>query len=158
MSTLIAYATKYGFTKTCAEMLAKKIDGEADICDLSKSHPDPAQYDKVIIGGSIYAGRIRKPVTRFCTENLHTLKNKKLGLFICGMAEGDNARRQLESSFPKELLSAAVARESFGGGYDLHQMNFLESFIMRKISGSDENRSRILEENMTSFAGQMAGI
>ena len=97
-------------------------------------------------------------MTRFCAENLHTLKNKKLGLFICGMAEGDNAQRQLEASFPKELLSAAVARESFGGGYDLHQMNFLESFIMRKISGSDENRSRIMEENMTRFAGQMDGM
>lgn len=155
MSTLIAYATKYGFTKACAEMLAKKLDEKSDICDLNGNRPNLAQYDKVIIGGSIYAGRIRKPMARFCTENLNTLKNKKLGLFICGMAEGDNARKQLESSFPKELLSAAVAKESFGGGYDFNNMNFLERLIIKKISGSDKSQSRIMEENMTRFADQI---
>lgn len=155
MSTLIAYATKYGFTKACADMLAKKLDEKADICDLSSNRPNLAQYDKVIIGGSIYAGRIRKSTVRFCTENINTLKSKKLGLFICGMADGDGIRKQLESSFPRELLSAAVAKESFGGEYDLNKMNFLERFIIRKISGSDKNQSRIMEENMTRFADQM---
>ena len=155
MNTLIAYATKYGFTKACAEMLAKKLDEKSDICDLSSSRPNLAQYDKVIIGGSVYIGRIRKPMARFCTENLNTLKGKKLGLFICGMADGDDARKQLESSFPTELLSAAAAKESFGGEYDFNKMNFLERFIIRKISGSDKNQSRIIEENMTRFADQM---
>ncbi len=114
MSTLIAYATKYGFTKTCAELLAKKLDEKADICDLTGNRPDLTGYDTIILGGSIYAGKIRKPVTRFCTENLNTLKGKKLGLFICGMADGDDARKQFESSFPEELLAVAAAKESFG--------------------------------------------
>ena len=72
MSMLIAYTTKYGFIKACAEMLAKKLDEKSDICDLSSNRPNLAQYDKVIIGGSIYAGRIRKSTARFCTENLNT--------------------------------------------------------------------------------------
>lgn len=155
MSTLIAYATKYGFTKACAEMLAKKFDEKADLCDLSSNRPQLAQYDKVIIGGSIYAGRIRKPAARFCRENLNILKGKKLGLFICGMAAGDDAQRQLNASFPQELLSVAVAKESFGGEYDFKKMNFLERFIIRKISGSDKNQSRIREDNMTRLADQM---
>lgn len=155
MSILIAYATKYGFTKTCAQMLAKKLDEKVDICDLSSNRPNLAQYDKVIIGGSIYAGRIRKPAARFCTENLSTLKTKKLGLFICGMAEGNDAQKQLESSFPKEMLSVAVVKDSFGGGYEFSKLNFLERFMMKKISGSDENQSRIMEEDMTRFADQM---
>lgn len=78
------------------------------LCDLSGNCPDPAKYDQVIVGGSVYAGKIRKPVTRFCSENIDTLKGKKLGLFICGMADGDGVRKQLESSFPKELLAAAA--------------------------------------------------
>lgn len=155
MSTLIVYATKYGFTKTCAEMLAKKLDEKAEIYDLNIKRPNPALYDKVIIGGSIYAGRLRKPVALFCTENLNTLKGKKLGLFICGMAEGDDARKQLESSYPSELLSTAVAKESFGGGYDFNKMNFLERFIIKKISKSDKNQSRVMDENMTRFAELM---
>ncbi|WP_055666678.1 flavodoxin domain-containing protein [Desnuesiella massiliensis] len=155
MSTLIAYATKYGFTKTCAEMLAKKLDEKTDICDLSSDRPNLAQYDKVIIGGSIYAGRIRKPVARFCMENLNALKSKKLGFFICGMADGDDAQKQLESSFPRELLSSAVAKESFGGEYDFKKMNFLERFIIKRISGSDKNQCRIMKENITRFVDQM---
>ena len=69
MSTLIAYATKYGFTKICAQELAKKLDENADICDLNSEKPDLTKYDTVIIGGSIYAGKIRKPVADFCTNN-----------------------------------------------------------------------------------------
>lgn len=53
------------------------------------------------------------------------------------------------------MLSATVAKESFGGEYDFSKMNFLERFIIRKISGSDKKQSCIIEENMTRFADQM---
>lgn len=155
MSTLIAYATKYGFTRTCAEMLAKKLDEKADICDLSSNRPDPAKYDKVIVGGSIYAFKIRKPVARFCAKYLDTLAGKKLGLFVCGMAEGKDAQKQFDTAFPKELLAIAIAKESFGGGYDFNKFAFLEKIIMKKITGSDKNQSRIEEDSITRFAEQM---
>jgi menaquinone-dependent protoporphyrinogen oxidase len=155
MSTLIAYATKYGFTKTCAEILAKKLDGEIDICDLSNNRPDLSKYDKVIIGGSIYAGKIRKPAMQFCSENINTIKDKKLGLFICGMADGEDAQKQLESSFPKELLAVAVAKESFGGECNYDKMNFIERFIIKKITGSGQSQLRISEDHITRFAGHM---
>ena len=155
MSTLIAYATKYGFTKTCAEILAKNLDEKADICDLADGLPNLLGYDKVIIGGSIYAGKIRKPAMRFCSDNLDILKDKKLGLFICGIADGDDARKQLESAFPKELLAVAVAKESFGGECNYDKMNFMERFILKKITGSNVSQSRIAEDNITRFANQM---
>lgn len=155
MSTLIAYATKYGFTKTCAEILAKKLDEKVEICDLGGKAPNPAEYDKVIIGGSIYAGKIQKAAARFCTENLDTLKGKKLGLFITGIAEGDDARKQLDSSFPKELLAVAVAKESFGGECNYEKMNFMERLIVKKITGLNQSQSRIAEDNITHFADQM---
>jgi len=155
MSTLIAFASKYGFTKTCAEILAKKLEGKVDICDLRSNHPDLTKYDKVIIGGSIYAGKIRKPVKSFCSDNQNTLKDKKTGLFICGMAKEDDAQKQLESSFPKELFATAAAKGFFGGECNYNKMNFIEKFIMKKITGSDQSQSRIAEENITRFAGLM---
>jgi len=155
MSTLIAFATKYGFTKTCAEILAKKLEGKVDICDLRSNHPDLTKYDKVIIGGSIYAGKIRKPVMSFCSDNQNTLKDKKTGFFICGMAKEDDAQKQLESSFPKELLATAAAKGFFGGECNYDKMNFIEKFIMKKITGSDQSQSRIAEDNITRFAGLM---
>ena len=155
MSTLIAFASKYGFTKTCAEILGKKLEGKVDICDLGSNHPDLTKYDKVIIGGSIYAGKIRKPVKSFCSDNQNTLKDKKTGFFICGMAKEDDAQKQLESSFPKELLATAAAKGFFGGECNYNKMNFIEKFIMKKITGSDQSQSRIAEENITRFAGLM---
>lgn len=155
MSTLIAFASKYGFTKTCAEILGEKLEGKVDICDLRSNHPDLTKYDKVIIGGSIYAGKIRKPVMSFCSDNQDTLKDKKTGFFICGMAKEDDAQKQLESSFPKELLATAAAKGFFGGECNYDKMNFIEKFIMKKITGSDQSQSRIAEENITRFAGLM---
>ncbi|MGC6174661.1 flavodoxin domain-containing protein [Lacrimispora sp. 38-1] len=155
MSTLIAYATKYGFTKTCAEILAKKLGENVDICDLSRNHPELMKYDKVIIGGSIYAGKIRKPVMRFCSDNLSTLKVKKLGLFICGMAKEDDVQKQLDSAFPRELLEVCAAKGFFGGECNYDKMNFLEKFIMKKITRSEQSQSRVAEDNITRFAGLM---
>ena len=155
MSTLIVYASKYGFTKTCAEILAKKLGENVDIYDLNSNLPDLMKYDKVIVGGSIYAGKIRKPVMRFCTDNLNTLKGKKLGLFICGMAKEDDAQKQLESSFPQELLAVCAAKGFFGGECNYEKMNFLEKFIMKKITGSKQSQSRVAEDNITRFAGLM---
>ncbi|GLB25413.1 flavodoxin [Lacrimispora xylanolytica] len=155
MSTLIAYASKYGFTKTCAEHLARTLGDQVELCDLSSSLPDLKKYDKVIIGGSVYAGKIRKPVTRFCLENLKDLTEKRLGLFICGMAKEEDAKKQLETSFPRELLSVAAAKESLGGECNYDKMNFLEKFIMKKITGSSQSQRHMAEDNITRLASQM---
>ena len=155
MRTLIVYATKYGFTKTCADILAKKLDENVDIYDLNSDLPDLMKYDKVIIGGSIYAGKIRKPVMSFCSDNLSTLKEKKLGLFICGMAKEEDAQKQIDSSFPEDLLAVCAAKGYFGGECNYKKMNFLEKFIMKKITGSKQSQSRVAEDNITRFAGLM---
>jgi len=155
MRTLIVYATKYGFTKTCADILAKKLGENVDIYDLNSNLPDLMKYDKVIIGGSIYAGKIRKPVMRFCSDNLDTLKGKKLGLFICGMAKEEDAQKQIVSSFPEDLLAVCAAKGYFGGECNYEKMNFLEKFIMKKITGSKQSQSRVAEDNITRFAGLM---
>lgn len=153
MSILIAYATKHGFTKKCAELLAEKLGEDPDIFDLDRARPDLNQYDKVIVGGAIYAGKICKPTALFCAGNLNALKGKKLGLFICGMLE--DAQKQLESAFPSELLAAAIAREYLGGEFDFQKMNFFERFIIKKISGSDQNQTRLMEANISRFAELM---
>lgn len=156
MSMLIVYATKYGCTEKCVELLSKKLEGKADICNLkSDKIPDLSQYDKVIAGGSVYIGKIRKEVNEFCSKNLGALKNKKIGLFICGMAEGDALTTEINNSFPQELISSASAKECFGGEFIFKKMNFMERAIIKKISKSDKDTSKILEGNIESFAEAM---
>ncbi len=155
MRTLITYASKYGFTRKCADILAKKLDGEVDICDLSINHPSLADYDTVVIGGSIYAGKIRKPVELFCAENLDILQKKRLGLFICGMAKEEDTAKQLGTSFPEELLAAAAVKENFGGECNFEKMNFFEKTVMKKITGTDKSQTNIAEDNINRFAEQI---
>jgi len=59
MNILIAYATKYGCTEKCAAVLSEKLTGKVDLCNLKGGRAsDLTQYEKVIIGGSIYMGKI----------------------------------------------------------------------------------------------------
>src|SRR5690554_2051567 len=108
MKTLIVYATKYGCTKKCAEILGEKLEGEVDLCNIKNVESiDLTQYDKVVIGGSIYAGQLQKGLRDFCSEKIDILTSKKLGLFICGMLI-QKAEEELNNSYDKKLLDNAV--------------------------------------------------
>jgi len=153
MSILIAYASKYGCTEKCAGILSKKLNEKAELCNLKACKTvDLKQYDKIIIGGSIYAGRIQKEVTQFCSNNMDILKSKKLGFFICGMQEGDAAQKEINASFPEELMSRAFIRECFGGEFKFSKMNMMERFIVKKIAKTDKDLSNIIESNIEKFA------
>lgn len=152
-NVLIAYAGKHGCTEECAHILADKINGVADLCNLmEKKQVDLNNYDKVIVGSAIYAGRIIKEVQDFCKKNESALKGKKLGLFICGTLEGDTAKKQVESAFPQELLNTALVKESFGGKIQLSKMNFLEKKIIKAVAKLDSDMSNVSESVMDRFA------
>ncbi len=156
MSTLIAYATKHGCVEKCARMLSEKIEGKVVLSNLKEEKDiDLSQYDKIIIGGSIYVGKIRKEVTEFCSKNLDELMEKKTGLFICGMQEEGVVEKELQDSFPKELYESAVTKEVFGGEFIFKKMNFMERFIIKKVSKVDQDLSRISEKKIAQFAELM---
>ena len=150
--TLIAYATKHGSAEECAKALAAKMDSGTDLCNLKeKKTIDLGAYDTIIVGGSIYAGRIQKEVSDFCTKNENELKTKKLGLFICGMSEGETAEKQILSSFPKDLLSKALIKDSFGGKFDFSKLNFMEKMIVKKVAKVESDQSNISENKISQF-------
>lgn len=156
MSILIAYTSKYGCAKKCAELLSKELKDQIDMVDLKEVKEfDLSKYQKIIIGGSIYMGRIQKEVTEFCSKNLEDLKQKQVGLFICGMQEGDQASTELSQNFPPALLNTAVAKEWFGGQFLLDRMNFMEKLIVKKIAKVSSNQSKVNTENISRFAQQM---
>lgn len=153
MKTLIVYGTKYGCTEKCARILSEKLTGEVDMYNLKGlKDVDISQYDKVIIGGSIHIGKIRKEVEEFCSEKLDELRSKKVGLFICCMRDGETAKEELNNAFPKELLASAIAKEYFGGEFIFSKMKFLDRLIVKKVSKIDKDTSNINMENINRFA------
>lgn len=156
MKTLIIYASKHGFTENCSKLLKDRLPGEVIVVNIKKEIvPDIAYFDNIIIGGSIYMGKIQREISKFCTKNLNVLKEKKIGLFICAMQKGDMAETELNSSFPAELLTHAAVKESFGGEFILKKMNPLERFIVKIVSKTEKDVSAISEENINKFAQLM---
>jgi len=135
MRTLIAYASKHGSARNCARLLADSLSGETTLCNLSRDKaPDPAGFDQVIVGGSIYIGKVRPEVTKYLTRYQAELLTKKLGLFICCMATGPDADAQLKAAFPNELQAHAAYAGCLGGGFTFSDMNWLERKMILAIT------------------------
>jgi menaquinone-dependent protoporphyrinogen oxidase len=139
MKTLVVYASKHGAAEECAKEIAKKVSGEVELVNLSeRKASECSSYDRVVIGGSIYAGMIQKEVKEFCTKNLECLMQKKVGLFVSCM-DDKNALTYIANSFPKELVASALVKQGLGGAFYFKKMNFLERFIIKMIANSKAN-------------------
>lgn len=156
MKILIVYSTKHGCTEKCANKLKNRLTGEIELLNLKNSiKMDLNNYETIIIGGSIHAGQIQKKVKQFCRNNLNLMKEKKIGLFICCMEEGEKATNEFKEAFPEELIKHASATGIFGGEFNFEKMNFIERSIVKKIANVDKTVSKIYEENITKFVKQM---
>jgi menaquinone-dependent protoporphyrinogen oxidase len=157
MKTAIVYATTHGCTETCAQKLAAKMPGEVVRFNLGeKPQIDPANYDLILIGGSIHAGKIQGTVRKFCAAHLPLLLQKRTGLFICCMETGQKAGQQLDQAFPAELKNHASATGFFGGGFDFERMNILQRAIIKKIAKVDHTVNNIDEQAINRFAEDLA--
>jgi len=73
-------------------LLKEKFKAEADIINLKEiKNPDISKYDTVILGASIYMGKIQKRMRKFIEENMNELLKKNIALFIMA---GQKKRRR----------------------------------------------------------------
>lgn len=157
MKILIVFATKHGCTEKCVNTLKDKLTGEIDTVNLKNSSQiNVSNYETVIIGGSIHAGKIQKEVRKFCQNYLSILIDKRIGLFMCCMEEGEKAANQFNEAFPDELIQHASVTGIFGGEFNFEKMNFIERYIVKKIAKIDTSISKISEENISKFISQMS--
>jgi menaquinone-dependent protoporphyrinogen oxidase len=156
MKTLIVYATMHGCSEKCANQLRERFSPEIDIINIKKKKPKGlSNYDRIIVGGSIHAGKIQRKIKSFCQKNEVLLKQKKLGLFLCCMEEGEKAQQQFEEAYPESLRSHASAIGLFGGEFDFDRMGVLARAIIKKIAKIEESVSKISHEAISDFAEKM---
>ena len=155
MKNLIIYDTKYGYTEKCVNILKQKLTGDYDIINISREKnmiENLINYEKIIIGGSIYMGQISAVIKEFCSKNLNELKTKKIGFFICcGIIE--NFEQHISNSFPEELIKNSLTKQCFGGELNPKKMNFFHRLITWFMGGSSSNnKCRNLTENIDKLA------
>ena len=152
MSYLIVYMSHHGTTRRVAYQLGKALTGEEVTLVNLEDDPVPAlnDYSTIIIGGSIHMGCIQKGVRKFCEEHEATLLEKNLGLFLCFMNK-EEGMKEFEHAFPESLRKASKANGLFGGELLFEEMNIIERFIIRKITGVTETTSEIDQEAIETF-------
>lgn len=159
MSTLIVYASKYGTTAKCAALLEQKFTSPVTVVNLDQDPvPDLSPYEKIIIGGSVYYGQIRKPCVRFCKDHLETLLQKKVGVYIC-CGSPEQVDQFVRGSLPAQLTDHAHKISCFGGELNTDKMSWFDRFVASMVSKSkakkDAPPAMISEEKIQEFSEAM---
>ena len=151
--TLIVFSSKRGTTKCSAQMLKDQLTGGSDLHSLNEGGSvDLSEYDAVVIGGSVYAGKINKKLRQFVAEHEEELLQKQvLALFLCGMEEGEGMQKQIEQNYSQALRDKAAVVSCFGGEFLFSQMGVLTRSLMR-LAISREDLHTIDEDAIKEMA------
>ena len=152
MKTIIMYSSKYGCTEDCVKALKSKLNGECRLVNLKNVGAiDFQQYDWVIIGGSIYVGKIQKEVRLFCERNLKELLTKNISSFMC-CTTPEQVNDFFENNFPAKLLAHAIKTVNFGGELRQEKMGFLDRKLTALVTKTEPMKTGIFYQNIDLLA------
>lgn len=133
MRILVAYASKTGTAKKCAEQLTAKLENQQVNCvDLERESPDPANYDVVVLGSSVRFGKIRPALRRYLQKHGETLQKKPHGLFLC-CGFGHDFEGYAKRQFHEGLRETAFAILNFGGFLKLEKPSLWERYYLYRV-------------------------
>jgi menaquinone-dependent protoporphyrinogen oxidase len=145
MKTLILYKSKKGMTKKLAELVSQELKSAA-LYNLNDFNGELNDYEKIIIGSPVYIGKIDKQIKKFIDLNFPSLKTKSTRFFLCGM-NYDNTQDVVGLNFSAEQAKTFKI-DYIGGAYNFEKLNFLQKFIIKKVSGETESREVVLQERL----------
>lgn len=143
MKTLIIYSSRYGCTKKCAELLAKELN-DTNIISTTKCKYNIKDFDTVIIGGSVYLGKIRKDITRFCKKNMPSLLQTNIILFASCYTPKDT-EGFFTTIFDSKLLKHANYITTVGGDINYCKMNYFYRKIFELLNKIDDFKKGFIE-------------
>lgn len=115
MKILIAYDSKTGTAKECAELLARHFSQHTlALVDLREGRPAILDYDFVILGGYVRMGKFSKNMSSFIKDEKDSLMKIGHAFFICCCIP-DEAEGYICKNISKELRDSAVIADNFGG-------------------------------------------
>ncbi len=154
MAIAIIYKSKHGTTLKVAELLKEKInDNHIDIIgSRNLKSADLSDYDFIIVGGSIHAGRLQNDLTSLMKKQEDLLLQKNFALYLCCMEDDEKAKQQFTDVFPEIFRKKAICTLLAGGEFIFEKMNMLEKAIIKKISGVDKSVSKLNHKAIDEFA------
>jgi menaquinone-dependent protoporphyrinogen IX oxidase len=129
---LIMYYSKYGTTKKYAEWIATELNGDVfDIKNIKRNIF--VNYDTIILGSALYAGNIKG--ISILLKNYEILKEKKLIIFTCGLADYskieniNTINKRLEKIIPENIKSG-INFFYLRGGINYKKLNLKHKIMM----------------------------
>jgi menaquinone-dependent protoporphyrinogen oxidase len=156
MKTAIIYASSHGTSEKVANIIKEQLNSATvQIFNLEgKQAIDISGYDTIVIGGSIHAGSIQGRVKKFIANNASALVQKKVALFLCCMNEKEE-QAEFNNVFPEALRSHSAYNAIVGGEYLFERMNFIEKFLVRKISKVSSNLSKLRDKEINNLVASI---
>ncbi|MGM9682399.1 MAG: flavodoxin domain-containing protein [Eubacteriales bacterium] len=139
MKLLIAYSSRNGTSRECAEMLRDRIPEfiNTTLCDLAQSSPDLSGYDCAVLGGPVIMGRFEKHVRRFLNDNATSLSKMPCAVFICcGFSQ--NFDEYADILIPKNL-NCSLGVHHFGGELKPEKLRGIDKLIVKIGRNSIKN-------------------
>ena len=133
MKILIAYVTKTGTTKECAERLATHFEfHDVTLVNLEEQTPDLADFDAAVIGSNVRANKTHKRVKEFLAQNRETLAKMRYALYIC-CCMSDQAEFYFKKNYDAALMEGALACLCFGGEMKMERQQGIDKMIMKIV-------------------------
>lgn len=156
---LICYGSRYGTTTEVVQEMAKTAEDlgvKVETVFLKKEKPPSSldDYDLVIIGSGIQAGRWTKEPLNFIKNNIDSLSKTKVALFVVCAYAGDPEKRDdaqirfLDNIIEKYPGLSPISNALIGGAFDFDKYNFavralVKSMGSRSLSPGEEMPEKI---------------
>lgn len=165
----IVYGTTEGHTRKICEHLANELRRRDDQVEIFEGSQLPegfelADFDGIIVGGSLHEGKHQRYIRQFADEHAAELTAMPSAFFSVSLsAAGDDdteARRYMQA-FLNDAGWSPAQKDIFAGALKYTQYNWLKRFVMKKISassGGDVDTSQDFEytdwDEVTRFADE----
>lgn len=167
MKALVAYATMAGSTAEVAEIIGRAIKEKGHQVEVLKANDVKSldNYDLVIAGTGIRAGKTFKPFDQLVQRFDEKLKAKPNALFVvCLTMKEDNCQNHeaVIKYIDRQMTINPIDVGTFAGIMDFKKIGFIMAALIRKIdkTGNPEgnfiDRSKI--ENWTDSVLKMANL
>ena len=174
-SILLAYTSDEGQTAKVARRVAAVLDEQGHdptTVDLaSNGHLAVEDYDAVLVGASIHAGKHQSSAVDFARERRDELAARPGGFFqVCLSAASDDEERRAETvtyldNFVAQTGWKPTRTATFAGALRYSEYGFLKRLMMKRIAGQatgDTDTSRDYEytdwEQVETFAREFADL
>jgi menaquinone-dependent protoporphyrinogen oxidase len=97
MTILVAYGSKRGGTEGLAHMVGDALRWEGFTVEVAPARTvrSVGDYDVVIVGGALYAGRWHKDARKFVRRHVHDLRRRPVYLFSSGPLDDSATEKEI---------------------------------------------------------------